>query len=101
MSSKKQTAKYNFMNETMYQLKVLRTLTPSRRQGGREKISSFPFLLATREKVVDSARERGCWVEASLLISGVCSGLSRPCQIGCKPRNIGEDQRNFIALNLT
>lgn len=48
MSSKKQTAKYNFMNETMYQLKVLRTLTPSRRQGGRERISSFPFLLATK-----------------------------------------------------
>ena len=42
MSSKKETANYNFMNETMCKLKILRTLTLSRRERVGER-GSAPF----------------------------------------------------------
>lgn len=51
MSSKKQTAKQNFMNETMCKLKVLRTLIQSWGRGWEEEES-----LTIGGKVVDSAR---------------------------------------------
>lgn len=88
-------SRYTFMNDIICKPKVS-TLTSMEAEGGK---GSLPFPTDLREKdLIVYKMEAVRW---KLLSFGVCSGLPRPCQFGCRPHNIGQDQRSFTTLNLT